>query len=440
MAQALKRALSIGAALLLGLALSEGILRVAGWALVESTLRDVRPTSALGPDGRTVLCVGDSNTFGIWVDPAESYPGQLERLLDERAADGPHRVVNVGVPGRSSGRVLAALGDDLDAFEPDILLVLAGFNDRWTWTPPAGAPQGRDDPPWIEELRLTRLLRVVADRARGKDDFSPEGEDPPGPRDRLGRPLDPDNVDYATPVQEDRATAQNLASLTSMVEMARARGVPIVLLTYPAGRDAYGAANEAARRVAADLRVPLIDVRRWFETGTRGREEELFFHDQHPREPGYEVMARLVLNGLIDAELLDARPVEDVGGALVSRPAPPRLRPVVTPEMEPTLVASGGSPGQRIRFLLARPGSGPRAQWAGLELPLADGELFRLTAADPRLEATIDERGEATVSVGHLLVILGGAPLASGEEVEVLGVVETPGGPQATRVLELQVP
>src|SRR5206468_10005049 len=58
-------------------------------AVVEAALRTLAlvPRSrvtAFGERGRTLLFVGDSNTYGLYVDARESYPAQVERLWNAR--------------------------------------------------------------------------------------------------------------------------------------------------------------------------------------------------------------------------------------------------------------------------------------------------------------------------------------------------------------------
>ena len=64
-------------------------------------LRDVDFPS-LRPEGeRRVLCIGDSTTFGAGVDADETYPKQLERMLNERQENNRWRVINGGGQGAS---------------------------------------------------------------------------------------------------------------------------------------------------------------------------------------------------------------------------------------------------------------------------------------------------------------------------------------------------
>lgn len=88
--------------------------------------------SVASGDRRTILCVGDSFTFGLGAEQPElnAYPAHLQRLLDDRAPDTWH-VVNGGFPGRSSRDVLLELNRQLERFRPALVVTLVGYNDRW---------------------------------------------------------------------------------------------------------------------------------------------------------------------------------------------------------------------------------------------------------------------------------------------------------------------
>lgn len=74
-----------------------------------------------------ILAIGESTTAGFGVPAGQSYPAQLQALLDAAGYD--HRVVNHGRSGSTTAMALANLDRGV-ALLPDIVLVALGGNDR----------------------------------------------------------------------------------------------------------------------------------------------------------------------------------------------------------------------------------------------------------------------------------------------------------------------
>jgi lysophospholipase L1-like esterase len=79
------------------------------------------PTNAQ-PSGETIVCFGDSLTFGTGAGPDESYPSRLASLLGRE-------VINAGVPGNTTADALKRLDRDVLALNPRIVLITLGGND-----------------------------------------------------------------------------------------------------------------------------------------------------------------------------------------------------------------------------------------------------------------------------------------------------------------------
>jgi acyl-CoA thioesterase I len=74
-----------------------------------------------------IVALGASNTAGWGVAPSESYPAQLEALL---AAKGmPASVANAGVPGDTSGGMLARLDREVPS-GTQLVILQPGSNDE----------------------------------------------------------------------------------------------------------------------------------------------------------------------------------------------------------------------------------------------------------------------------------------------------------------------
>lgn len=253
---------------------------------------------ALGSDFR-IACLGDSNTYGLWVEREEAWPSQLEALwnaVDDRA---PIEVVNLGYPGTNSGQLVRDLPRILRSVAPDLVVVLVGVND--VWTRPVATSLGDDVPIW-QRLRIWRLYRIAVttlwppelavtteehteDARRGTVRYG-------GETFRFGFERDESFAwEEIAPVLE--------SNLRTLVTRSRAAGVDVVLLTYPSPGAGYVFASRIARRVASHLDTGLVDLYPPFaELCPEAQCPEHLFPDTHPRPDGYALMARAIADHL----------------------------------------------------------------------------------------------------------------------------------------------
>lgn len=73
-----------------------------------------------------IVAVGDSLTAGFGVEPDDSYPSQLQSLLNARGI--PWKVINSGVSGETSSGTLSRINWIL-SMKPDIVVLETGAND-----------------------------------------------------------------------------------------------------------------------------------------------------------------------------------------------------------------------------------------------------------------------------------------------------------------------
>jgi lysophospholipase L1-like esterase len=74
------------------------------------------------PAGETIICFGDSLTYGTGSSKGMDYPSQLSRLIGRP-------VVNAGIPGDTTARALERLERDVLSRSPRIVLITLGGND-----------------------------------------------------------------------------------------------------------------------------------------------------------------------------------------------------------------------------------------------------------------------------------------------------------------------
>src|SRR5262245_2993458 len=103
-----------------------------------------------------VICVGDSNTFGLGVEEVRAWPALVQRGLASSRPGEKWEVLNLGVPGYTSWQIRRLVETEAAAMSPDVVVFeTGGFND---WVPAVGAidrEQGHS--PFWRTLRVVEL-------------------------------------------------------------------------------------------------------------------------------------------------------------------------------------------------------------------------------------------------------------------------------------------
>ncbi len=92
-------------------------------------LRDYDFTKEKKPGTVRVICLGNSCTFGWRVKLEETYPKQLEQLLNSDLDYKKYEVINGGVTGYSSFQGKRFLREQVLKYKPDIITICYGWND-----------------------------------------------------------------------------------------------------------------------------------------------------------------------------------------------------------------------------------------------------------------------------------------------------------------------
>jgi len=241
------------------------------------------------PDVVRVMCYGDSLTDG---PPKGGWPTELHKLLKQQppAPGRRYEVINAGVVGYSSHQGLLRFLQEVDQYDPDLLLVSFGWND-------AAEAIGQPDksyriPPWplvwsqraLVRYRAYLVLMYYANGWRAK-------------------PAAPAGLAHPRVSLDDY-----LANLDRFRTESQSRGIPIVFLTRPHRMPPYELSKHPTWRRAvprynavlvdwAELRnVPVIDVQRVFEQ----LPPALFSDECHFTPQGYQRMGEIVRDEIIN--------------------------------------------------------------------------------------------------------------------------------------------
>ena len=270
-----------------------------------------------------ILCLGGSTTYGSGLTAEEAYPARLGALLAPLAAPGTdgggrrYEVLNCGVPGYSTAESLIDLELRLLEFEPDAIVIYHGVNDarlvqargfqpdyshmRVAWREPRLSALSQWL--WVHSYAYAWLARAGGfgpKSIRLEDLIYVEGYDglyvPAG-----GGAAAAGAGAEGAEVNGD-GVAAFIRNIDSMVALARARGVEVLLTTFPmrGGPDArvdgqnfaptVGAMNRALLEYARAQGVPLCDF-----AAALDERRELFQDQAHLTAEGAAVQAEMVL-------------------------------------------------------------------------------------------------------------------------------------------------
>jgi lysophospholipase L1-like esterase len=76
-----------------------------------------------------ILCLGDSTVFGLAVDQGETYPNQMELILNARQNGIHYLVLNAGCPNYSSFQIMRFMESRGIQLKPDVIIISVGVND-----------------------------------------------------------------------------------------------------------------------------------------------------------------------------------------------------------------------------------------------------------------------------------------------------------------------
>lgn len=123
-----KHAALIVFGLVLGLGCLEIALRTSGWIFLQMPKTAERPLLKQATEYR-ILCLGESTTADLRFLGQESYPAQLQRILNERSHGVGFTVINRGVPATTTDTIVEQLPENLERYHPDIVVTMMGIND-----------------------------------------------------------------------------------------------------------------------------------------------------------------------------------------------------------------------------------------------------------------------------------------------------------------------
>jgi lysophospholipase L1-like esterase len=275
-------------------------------------------------DNTRLLAIGDSHTFGIYIDPEEAYPAQLEARWNKQYPEHPIEVLNLAYPGMNSFRILDSIDTMMEKFHPDVVLLTVGVNDLLT---PVEQIAYEGDSALAHTIRavgrysrLFYLVRMVQQSRNEPVDVRIEHRELHWDDDRDKRieqfrkfkqanrastgheVMIADGEEYVAikqgePARSVSSLEDNLGKIDAIVTD---HGADLYLLTYGTSRSFYRLANDSTREYANSNPTKFIDVASEFLRHCPDSNvcPDLFFGDLHPKAEGYSVVATVVLERL----------------------------------------------------------------------------------------------------------------------------------------------
>ncbi|MDP8212826.1 MAG: hypothetical protein P9X22_06010 [Candidatus Zapsychrus exili] len=90
--------------------------------------QDKKNQEALGEDKIIVLCIGESTTA---LGGEDSYPSQLQEVLNKKIKGKEFRVINKGIVSSTSKNIANNIKGWLVKYKPNIVISMVGVNDRY---------------------------------------------------------------------------------------------------------------------------------------------------------------------------------------------------------------------------------------------------------------------------------------------------------------------
>jgi len=231
--------------------------------------------AAVQPKGTRyrILCLGDSRTYGLGVNDDETWPLQLQAILEDQSP-GVYDVVNAGVPGYTAFHGVTYLDVRGFELEPDMALVCFGYNEA-SEVPPPGLGDWDWENPNAHCGIVTLLIRAF--RGAGLE------------RETLAS----HRTTRLTP-------GEYLDSLLEIGRLCRAHGVVPVYLAWPALPEALGEQFDRLHYASLGAKAgqlvgaPSIDLTDFI----RANAQAIFIDDVHFNARGNRLLAEYIAGEL----------------------------------------------------------------------------------------------------------------------------------------------
>ena len=272
---------------------------------VGGLLSEDRSGAGDAADRIRILCLGESHTWGAFVEDDEAYPAQLQAHLNASDPDG-YAVINLGVPGMNAAQLRRRLAENILRYSPSVVVIWIGSNDGWNdaefGTEQTGFWQQLER--YALQLRSYRMLRLWQHERRLESDLETartdgihqpysrkEGKDG-GAVWTLGRAGTSETIEnrHDDTLPEGERQDRLYRELMQIDAWLREAGIPVVFIRYPLNVGGFWKANLAVDRLALETGVPMVDASKaWLRMPA---EDVEWLWGAHPNAAVYSEIAR----------------------------------------------------------------------------------------------------------------------------------------------------
>ncbi len=236
-----------------------------------------------------IMTLGCSTTFGWGVDDQESYPAQLQGMIDASGSSNVE-VINAGQPGYTSFQGRWLWGETLQFYEPDVVLIGYVVQDarKAAYSDKSQAILQNDNRFMKDHVLYKSRVYLALRSVLGTVQIEAKE-----------RPQNGKGGIYRVPPED---FVENLRTLVDEVQSV---GATPVLFGFPLEREGYTETHRTILKAASqELGVPHLDLQDQMEQASRSA--QLYFENDrgHANAAGNQQIATWVFDFLVEQSLV----------------------------------------------------------------------------------------------------------------------------------------
>ena len=268
-----------------------------------------------------IVAIGDSFTFGMGVNLEDTYPKQLERILNR--ANIPSEVINGGVIGHNMWQHYEMLVRKALAYKPDLIILGLFLDDLASLVPPySQSDEYQGENPFevrgmselMSRLSILNLLKNVNGLIEYKYRYRRGYTYMKGIENRKKKwgPANPTNSNYRIMSGNiEKRTYETFSNvLKRFITKANDAEAKVLVVMIPdsvqLNEPHMQFVNRFVAQICEEIKVPYLDVTPVLEVQEDHRSLYLFPFDAHNSPKGLRLIAKAMADRIISLNLLSS--------------------------------------------------------------------------------------------------------------------------------------